>query len=98
MADHAVPQYATAPRGNDYPEHERTWRRVKKLARVGTGGAVCILVALTVGLVAGITWIMVLGLALSVISIVLGLASPDGRVGPLTGSLIVMLVLWAIAG
>lgn len=98
MADHTAPQYATAPLGNDYAEHEKTYRRIKKLAKVGIAAAVCILVAMTIGLVAGIAWIMVLGLVLTVIALILGLASPNGRVGPLVGSLIVMLVLWAIAG
>jgi hypothetical protein len=96
MADHAAPQYSTAT-GNDYPEHEATYHRVMKLTKVGAGTAVCILVALLIGTVALHPWIMVLGLLLSVISLVMGMSSKTGRVGPLVGTLVIMLVLWALA-
>jgi hypothetical protein len=97
MADHAAPQYSMAT-GNDYPEHEATYHRVMKLTKVGTATIVVGLVAMTIGLIGLHGWIMVIGLALTGISMVIGLASKNGRIGPLVGSLIVMLILWILAG
>jgi len=97
MADHAAPQYARAT-GNDYPEHEATYHRVMKMTKVGSGTIICGLVAMTIGMIAGHPWIMVIGLLLTTISLVVGLSSKTGRVGPLVGTMIVMLVLWVLAG
>jgi len=90
-----MPEYATAP-GNDYPQHEHTYASVVKLAKVGSGTAILCLVSMAAGLVAEHAWILVIGLILTAISLVVGLASERGRVGPLVGSLIIVLILWAI--
>jgi hypothetical protein len=95
MADHAMPEYATAT-GNDYPQHERTYVGIVKLAKVGSFTAVAMLLCMAAGLVADHVWLFVLGFILTVISLIVGLASERGRIGPLIGTIVVVLILWAI--
>jgi hypothetical protein len=95
MADHAMPEYATAT-GNDYPMHEHTYSSVVKLAKVGSFTAIAVLVCMAAGLVAEHTWLLILGFILTAIAMIVGFASERGRVGPLLGTILVVLVLWAI--
>ncbi|HVV91949.1 MAG TPA: aa3-type cytochrome c oxidase subunit IV [Hyphomicrobiales bacterium] len=95
MADHAMPEYATAT-GNDYPMHEHTYANVVKLAKVGSFTAITLLVSMAAGLVADHVWLFVLGFILMVVSLIIGLASERGRVGPLVGTIVLVLILWAI--
>ena len=59
MAEHSVPEYATAP-GNDYPTHEATYRSFVHLAFIGTVHVVNIVLGLAIGGVTG-HWMMALG-------------------------------------
>ena len=59
MAEHGVPEYATAP-GNDYPTHEANYRNFVHLAFIGTVHVVNIVLGLAIGGVAG-HWMMAFG-------------------------------------
>ena len=48
MAEHAAPEYATAP-GNDYASHEATYEGFIHLAFIGTLHVVSIVIALAIG-------------------------------------------------
>jgi hypothetical protein len=48
MAEHAAPEYATAP-GNDYPSHENTYQNFVQMAFIGTMHVVTIVIALAIG-------------------------------------------------
>jgi len=50
MADHAEVEYATAD-GNDYAEHEKTYRMFLGLAKYGTGVIILILILMAYFLV-----------------------------------------------
>ncbi len=47
MAEHGAVEYATAT-GNDYVEHERTYRAFLQLTKWGTGSVVIVLVLMAV--------------------------------------------------
>jgi hypothetical protein len=95
MVDHALPVYGTAT-GNDYPQHEHTYSSVVKLAKVGSFTAITLLVCMAAGLVADHLWLFVLGFILTLAAMLVGFASERGRVGPLLGTILVVLILWAI--
>ena len=59
MAEHGVPEYATAP-GNDYPTHEATYRNFVHLAFIGTVHVVNIVMGLAIGGVTG-RWMIAFG-------------------------------------
>jgi len=48
MAEHAAPEYATAP-GNDYASHESTYQGFVHLAFIGTLHVATILIGLAIG-------------------------------------------------
>ena len=50
MADHAEVEYATA-NGNDYAEHEKTYKFFLNLAKYGTAGIIVILILMAYFLV-----------------------------------------------
>ena len=50
MADHAEVEYATAT-GNDYAEHEKTYRFFLRLARWGTASIIVVLILMAYFLV-----------------------------------------------
>jgi len=97
MAEHGTPSYATAT-GNDYDEHRRTYASVMKLAKVGTAMAIAGLIALAAFGVGGAGWIMTVGLLLTLVAGTIGLASPNGTLKPLAGTIVIILLLWAVAG
>ena len=96
MAEHATPEYAVAT-GNDYAEHERTYHNVINLAKVGTIGAVACLISLAAYGVGGKMWLFTIGLVLTLVSIAVGLGSGRGTIKPLLGTIVVILILWAIS-
>ena len=50
MADHAEVEYATAT-GNDYAEHEKTYKFFLKLAKYGAGAIIVLLILMAYFLV-----------------------------------------------
>jgi len=50
MADHAEVEYATAD-GNDYAEHENTYKFFLNLAKYGTGAVIVLLILMAYFLV-----------------------------------------------
>jgi hypothetical protein len=59
MADHAVPEYTTAP-GNDYEAHEHTYESFVHIAFVGTMHVISIVIGLAIGGVTG-HWLVAFG-------------------------------------
>ena len=92
MADHAEVEYATAD-GNDYAEHEGTYKSFVRLATVGSLLVINIVVALGVGGVAD-HWVEAIGLlAIAFLSAIFGLASGSN----IAGAVVVVLGLLALA-
>ena len=52
MAEHAAPEYATAP-GNDYASHEATYEGFVHMAFIGTLHVISIVIGLAIGGVTG---------------------------------------------
>jgi hypothetical protein len=59
MAEHAAPEYATAP-GNDYPTHESTYEGFVHMAFIGTLHVATVLIGLAIGGVTG-HWLTAFG-------------------------------------
>ncbi|GGE38689.1 hypothetical protein GCM10007276_14980 [Agaricicola taiwanensis] len=95
MAEHATPEYATA-QGNDYPEHERTYENVIKLAKVSTLATLCVVAALAVGGIAGSMFWMLFGIFAALVGTGIGLASSDGKPAILGGLLVFLLLVLAL--
>ncbi|CAA0101387.1 Uncharacterised protein [Starkeya nomas] len=91
MADHGVPEYATAE-GNDYAEHEGTYEFFVKLTLVGTVALVCFMGSLAVGAVNGHWGLFTLGTLASIAVTAVGLASKDGKPKLLFGLLGLVVV------
>jgi hypothetical protein len=62
MAEHAAPEYATAP-GNDYASHESTYESFIHMAFIGTLHVASILIGLAIGGVTG-RWFIAAGVIL----------------------------------
>jgi aa3 type cytochrome c oxidase subunit IV len=60
MAEHAAPEYATAP-GNDYASHEGTYEAFVHMAFIGTLHVASILIGLAIGGVTG-HWLVAFGI------------------------------------
>ena len=60
MAEHAAPEYATAP-GNDYMSHESTYERFVQMAFIGTLHVVSVVIGLAIGGVTG-HWFVAAGI------------------------------------
>ena len=60
MAEHAAPEYATAP-GNDYSSHEGTYEAFVHMAFIGTLHVVSIVIGLAIGGVTG-HWLVAFGI------------------------------------
>jgi len=60
MAEHAAPEYATAP-GNDYASHEGTYEAFVHMAFIGTLHVASILIGLVIGGVTG-HWLVAFGI------------------------------------
>ena len=59
MAEHAAPEYATAP-GNDYAAHESTYESFVQMVFIGTLHVASVLIGLAIGAVNG-HWLVALG-------------------------------------
>ena len=74
MAEHAAPEYATAP-GNDYASHEGTYESFVHMAFIGTMHVISIVIGLAIGGVAG-HWFVAFGVFLvATIAAIQGLLS-----------------------
>jgi hypothetical protein len=60
MAEHAAPEYATAP-GNDYTSHEGTYEGFVHMAFIGTMHVVSVVIGLAIGGVTG-HWLVAFGI------------------------------------
>ena len=60
MAEHAAPEYATAP-GNDYASHESTYESFVHMAFIGALHVANVLIGLAIGAVAG-HWLVAFGI------------------------------------
>jgi len=60
MAEHAAPEYATAP-GNDYASHESTYEGFVHMAFIGTLHVATIVIGLAIGGVTG-HWLVAFGI------------------------------------
>ena len=60
MAEHAAPEYASAP-GNDYASHEGTYEAFVHMAFIGTLHVASILIGLAIGGVTG-HWLVAFGI------------------------------------
>lgn len=91
MADHGLPEYATAD-GNDYAEHEGTYEFFIKLTLVGTVNLVSFMIALAIGAVNGHWLIFTLGTLAAIALTAIGLGSRDGKPKLLFGLLGVLVL------
>ena len=62
MAEHAAPEYATAP-GNDYTSHEGTYQAFVHMAFIGTLHVASVVIGLAIGGVTG-HWLIAFGVFL----------------------------------
>lgn len=92
MADHGAPEYATAA-GNDYSEHEGTYKFFVKLAMVGTISVASLMIALAIGGVNGYWGLFTIGTLAILVTTSIGLASETGRPGLVGGVLVALLLL-----
>ena len=60
MAEHAAPEYATAP-GNDYATHEATYRNFVHLAFIGAVHVAAVVIGLAIGAINGY-WLVAFGI------------------------------------
>jgi len=74
MAEHAAPEYTTAP-GNDYASHESTYEGFVHMAFIGTLHVATILIGLAIGGVTG-HWLVAFGIfAIATIAAIQGFIS-----------------------
>ncbi|HEY9213687.1 MAG TPA: aa3-type cytochrome c oxidase subunit IV [Ancylobacter sp.] len=92
MADHGAPEYATAA-GNDYAEHEGTYKFFTKLTTVGTVALCTLMIALAIGGVNGHWGLFTLGTLGVVVCTAIGMASETGKPKLMFGLLAVMILL-----
>ena len=92
MAEHGRTEYATAT-GNDYAEHEATYRNVMRLTKVGTVAVLAGVVALGIhGTTDLITWSIV-GVIAALLTLFYGLFKDT--VVPAAVVLVFLLIVWA---
>ena len=92
MADHGAPEYATAA-GNDYAEHDGTYKFFIKMTTVGTLALCTLMIALAIGGVNGHWGLFTLGTLGVVVFTAIGMASETGKPGLLGGLLAAMVLL-----
>ena len=90
MAEHAAPEYATAP-GNDYASHESTYESFVHMAFIGTLHAVSIVIGLAIGGVNGY-WFVAFG-----IFVVATIAAIQGLISKTRTASYIALVLALVA-
>ena len=74
MAEHAGPEYATAP-GNDYASHESTYEGFVHMAFIGTLHVASVLIGLAIGGVTG-HWLVAFGVfAIATVAAIQGFMS-----------------------
>ncbi|MBS7541164.1 aa3-type cytochrome c oxidase subunit IV [Ancylobacter lacus] len=93
MASHA-PEYATAT-GNDYAEHEGTYKFFVKMTLVSTLALASLMIALAIGAVNGHWGLFTLGVLAMLVTTAIGLVSENGRPA-LSGGLLAVLLLLLI--
>lgn len=81
MAEHAAHESAIGT-GNDYAEHEGTYRFVMKLSKVATASILLIVLSLGIGGVQGAWGIAGFGIVLALITGVIGGMSEKGTIVP----------------
>lgn len=92
MAEHAH-DYATNS-GNDYAEHEGTYRMVMKLSKVATAVILLIVLSLGIGGVQGAWGIAGFGIVLALVTGVIGGMSEKGTIVPVLVAGAVVGALW----
>ena len=74
MAEHAAPEYATAP-GNDYASHEGTYEAFVHMAFIGALHVASVLIGLAIGGVTG-HWLVAFGIfAIATVAAIQGFMS-----------------------
>lgn len=74
MAEHAAPEYATAP-GNDYASHESTYEAFVHMAFIGILHVASVLIGLAIGAVTG-HWLVAFGIfVIATVAAILGFVS-----------------------
>ena len=92
MSDHGTPEYATAD-GNDYAEHDGTYKFFTKMTTVGTLSLCILMISLAIGGVNGHWGLFTLGTLATLVFTGIGMASTDGKPKLIGGLLAVMVLL-----
>ena len=93
MAEHAAPEYATAP-GNDYVSHESTYEAFVHMVFIGTLHVASVVIGLAIGAVNG-SWLVAFGVfAIATVAAVQGFMSKTR--GASYGALVVALLALAL--
>ena len=74
MAEHAAPEYATAP-GNDYASHEGTYEAFVHMAFIGAMHVATVLIGLAIGGVIGSWWVAFGVFAIATVAAIQGFVS-----------------------
>ncbi len=94
MAEHAAPEYATAP-GNDYASHEGTYEAFVHMAFIGTLHVATVLIGLAIGAVMG-HWLTAFGIfAIATVAAIQGFMSNTRTAS--YGALVLALVALALS-
>lgn len=93
MAEHAAPEYATAP-GNDYASHESTYEAFVHMVFIGTLHVASVVIGLAIGAVNG-HWFVAFGIfAIATIAAIQGFISKTR--GASYGALVLALLALAV--
>ena len=92
MADHGAPEYATAA-GNDYAEHEGTYKFFAKMTFVTTVALCAFMIAFAIGGVNGHWGLFTFGTLATLVCTAIAMASETGKRGLMLGVLGFMVVL-----
>ncbi|HET7679499.1 MAG TPA: aa3-type cytochrome c oxidase subunit IV [Xanthobacteraceae bacterium] len=94
MAEHAAPEYATAP-GNDYTSHERTYQGFVHMAFIGILHVASVLIGLAIGGVTG-HWLVAFGVfAVATVAAIQGFMSNTRTAS--YGALVLSLIALALS-
>jgi len=92
MSDHGAPEYATAA-GNDYAEHDGTYKFFAKMTTVSTLALCTLMISLAIGGVNGHWGLFTIGALATLVATGIGMASTDGKPKLIGGLLAVMVLL-----